>query len=134
MDTSLPVKEKFPVVWVLSQQKCWELAKVGFFVFFFSSLSNSETGSNFVAALASASHGLSAEISNRRLPTVLRIFCDPYIWSRKKDTETTKFISYEILEGLATKSFYYQSTTHRFRAEVGGEELNKNILYRGALV
>lgn len=110
------------------------ISKGVFFVCLFSPL-NSVTGSNFVAVLASASHGLPAEISNKRLPTVLGIFCDPYIWSRKKGTVTIKLILYEILEGLATKSPRYRSATHRFTAEkVGGEELNKNILYREALV
>lgn len=57
-------------------------------VFCFLSPSNLETGSNFFAALASGSHGLLVETSNRRLPTVLGVFHDPDNWSRKKGAKT----------------------------------------------
>ena len=56
--------------------------------FCFPSPSNLETGSNFFAALASGSHGLPAEICNRRLATVLGVFCDSENWPRKEGAET----------------------------------------------
>lgn len=124
MDTSLPVKEKFPVVWMLSQQKRWELAKF----FCFPSPSNLETGSNFFLQLWPVVH-MASQL--RSLTGDCQLYWEfsviLTIGPESRELTPIMLISCEILEGLTTKGPSYQSATHRVKAAKGGEECNENI-------
>lgn len=85
MDTLLPVQGDIFSCFDAESAETLEISK-GFFVFF--PIQNLKQDQFFFAALASGSHGLPAEMSNTRLPTVLGVFCDPDNWPRKEGAET----------------------------------------------